>query len=75
MPIYEFLCKPCNDRFEVLTTISRAAETKCPKCGSGKITRLMSTFSAQFTGSNPSSSSSDSACSTCSSHNCRTCSH
>ncbi len=74
MPIYEFHCKPCNDRFEVLTSFSRIGEARCPKCGGHKITRLMSTFAARSTDSNGHTQS-DSSCSGCSSHNCGNCKH
>lgn len=73
MPIYEYMCKPCNDRFEVLTTISRASETKCPKCGSGNITRLMSAFASRTTDSDGSTHSHAGSCSSCASGNCSSC--
>ena len=74
MPIYEYHCKPCDLRFELLTTISRADQSVCPNCGSGKVKRLMSMFSARSSGSDGSSSSSDS-CAGCSSGSCRSCGH
>ena len=69
MPIYEFVCKPCSDRFEVLTSPSRMKDTKCPTCGSAKVDRLMSTFATRTSGG-----SSDS-CAGCSSGNCSSCRH
>jgi len=41
MPIYEYQCPKCNQRFEHLV---RGDETvKCPKCGSKDLTKLLST--------------------------------
>lgn len=73
MPIYEFHCKPCDDSFEVMTSFSRVAEARCPKCGSDKITRLMSMFSSRSTGSDCSSHSHGDNCAGCASGNCGSC--
>lgn len=73
MPIYEFVCKPCDKRFEILTTFSRASEAKCPTCGSGNITRVMSAFAARTGGSN--GSSSGGGCAGCAAGHCSTCGH
>jgi putative FmdB family regulatory protein len=77
MPIYEFVCKPCDRRFEVLTTISRASETTCPVCGSGKVKRVMSMFSARSAGGNSSDSSSlgGDNCAGCAAGHCSSCGH
>ncbi|MGC8863019.1 MAG: FmdB family zinc ribbon protein [Armatimonadota bacterium] len=72
MPIYEYHCKPCGRRFELLTTISRADQAVCPGCGSGEVRRLMSTFATRSVGSDGSTSSS-SSCSGCSSGSCSSC--
>ena len=51
MPLYEFECEKCKARFEELT--SPGAETSkivCPECGSKKVRRLLSTFSASAEG-------------------------
>lgn len=43
MPIYEYECRKCEERFEVL---QKASETNdeicCPKCGADKPERLLS---------------------------------
>ncbi|HEY1356298.1 MAG TPA: zinc ribbon domain-containing protein [Solirubrobacterales bacterium] len=44
MPIYEFECEECGNRFEELVP-SEAAEVACPNCGSTRARRLMSTVS------------------------------
>jgi len=45
MPIYEYECRKCEERFEVL---QKADETNdqvcCPKCGADKPERLLSAF-------------------------------
>ena len=33
MPIYDFRCKKCGHRFEVLTSISKMNDIVCEKCG------------------------------------------
>lgn len=33
MPIYDFKCKECGHRFEVLTSISNMDKVVCEKCG------------------------------------------
>jgi len=43
MPIYEFQCKDCSDRFE---TLVRGSETPaCPKCSSENLQKLISAHS------------------------------
>ncbi|HUF91654.1 MAG TPA: zinc ribbon domain-containing protein [Candidatus Limnocylindria bacterium] len=45
MPIYEYDCSDCRRRVSVLVrTIAAAAEARCPRCGGGGLTRLMSRF-------------------------------
>ena len=39
MPIYDFRCKKCGHRFEVLTSISKMAQVVCEKCGA-KVERV-----------------------------------
>lgn len=43
MPIYEYRCKKCNHKFEVLKPIERRDEDeKCPVCSSKETERLLS---------------------------------
>ena len=44
MPIYEFECEICGERFEELVAAD-AAGTACPQCGSERTRRLMSSVS------------------------------
>lgn len=46
MPIYEYDCHGCRRRVSLLVMApSTAAPPRCPRCGSGELTRLMSRFS------------------------------
>ena len=43
MPIYEYRCETCDERFEEL--VRRPDETvACPQCGGERAERLLSTF-------------------------------
>ncbi|HET6997861.1 MAG TPA: zinc ribbon domain-containing protein [Solirubrobacterales bacterium] len=44
MPIYEFECDECGERFEELVAAGKAAAA-CPRCGSGRTRRLLSNVS------------------------------
>lgn len=75
MPIYEFACKKCKDDFQLLISFSRISEAKCPNCGSGKVTRLMSTFAARTSGNGSSHSVGGDSCAGCAAGHCSTCGH
>ena len=62
MPIFEYLCRDCNQRFEALVYGSQKPE--CPHCGSRKLETQLSVFAV----SSKSSAASRPAgvpCSTC----------
>ncbi|MBI5632230.1 MAG: zinc ribbon domain-containing protein [Nitrospirae bacterium] len=45
MPIYEYDCMKCSERFSVLKSITSGKnETKCPQCGSDDLKKRMSSF-------------------------------
>ena len=45
MPLYEYRCRECGKRFEMLRRMQDAdRETECPDCQSEEIERLLSTF-------------------------------
>ena len=49
MPIYEYTCKACNEKFEQLQRSMSSADVtapkvKCPSCGSTKTARALSVF-------------------------------
>jgi len=50
MPIYEYRCDKCHERFEILQKINDKSLETCPKCG-GPLTRLISSPAIQFKGS------------------------
>ncbi|MGA1825240.1 MAG: FmdB family zinc ribbon protein [bacterium] len=73
MPIYEYICNSCANEFEKIVLTS-SPHIICPRCGSGKIHKKVSTFA--FTSSRSSSGPSgagSSSCSTCVSKNCSQC--
>ncbi|MGA9450884.1 MAG: zinc ribbon domain-containing protein [Verrucomicrobiia bacterium] len=52
MPIYEFHCEKCERDSEILVRSSDWKGTKCPHCGSTKISKKLSVFaSANVSGS------------------------
>lgn len=69
MPIFEYFCPKCDKDFEIL--LFGKEKPVCPRCGSKKVNKLLSTVSHKsdsgFT------SSQGSACSSCSSGSCSTC--
>jgi len=45
MPIYEYRCRECGEKFEKLVLRARDAETiECPRCGQRASEQLYSTF-------------------------------
>ena len=54
MPIYEYKCSACGERFEKLVWISSKAEIICPKCGSAQTERQLSTFATKGSNCTPS---------------------
>jgi len=75
MPIYEYICSDCKQKFELLKSMSQAGEgVSCPKCG-GKAGRVLSRFcshadeSLDFVDSGGGSS-----CGSCSADSCSSCS-
>jgi len=43
MPIYEYRCEPCAEKFEELVR-GPGATIACPRCGSAEVERLLSAF-------------------------------
>ena len=51
MPIYEYLCESCGDKFERLVRRSEdVLESGCPSCGQKHLKQEYSTFAAQTGG-------------------------
>jgi putative FmdB family regulatory protein len=45
MPIYEYKCQKCNEKFEGYRPLSATDDTvKCPKCGADHPKRQISVF-------------------------------
>ena len=53
MPIYEYVCKSCRKKFEVLRKISDISPVTCPKCGSAETGLKPSTFTSNYRGKTP----------------------
>ena len=52
MPLYEYQCDACGNRFELIRKFSDPPLETCPKCGeTGKIHKLVSSPAFQFKGS------------------------
>ena len=43
MPTYEYECGKCKQTFEAFQSMRDAPLKKCPKCGGGKVKRLIGT--------------------------------
>lgn len=69
MPIYEFHCEACAADSEILVRSSDWSGTRCPKCGSKRLTKKFSTFAASVPGGGgaegPSCSGTPSSCGMC----------
>lgn len=47
MPLYEYRCRQCDARFEVLQRLGDGAQgLVCPKCESSELSKQFSTFAA-----------------------------
>ena len=51
MPLYEYQCLSCHQRFERLQKFSDPPVSDCPACGSDKVSQLLSAPAVQFKGS------------------------
>ena len=51
MPLYEYLCEACGQRFELIQKFTDPAPDACPKCGKGPVERQQSSPAIQFKGS------------------------
>ncbi len=47
MPMFEYVCRACGERFEELRSVrDDGPGPLCPECGSGNVVKLLSTFAA-----------------------------
>ena len=76
MPIYEYCCQKCDEKFDLLRSFSQADEVaNCPKCNK-EAKRLISTFasfSKDSSGISAPISGGGSSCAGCSASSCATC--
>lgn len=49
MPLYEYACKSCSEKFDHLarSMSDSDAKVKCPKCGSTQTARALSVFAVR----------------------------
>ncbi|HOD39256.1 MAG TPA: zinc ribbon domain-containing protein [Candidatus Wallbacteria bacterium] len=73
MPIFEFKCKKCGEKFEKIQ-LKSAPDPCCPSCGAAS-DRLISSFGFVGSGDGKSSAKIGHSCGSCSTHNCGSCSH
>jgi putative FmdB family regulatory protein len=69
MPIFEYICRKCKQRFEVLV-LNNQEKTDCPSCG-GEGEKIFSVFG--FSSGGKFVSSKGSSCTSCSSKKCDSC--
>jgi putative FmdB family regulatory protein len=50
MPLYEYECESCTNRFEKIQKYSDPPPETCPKCGKGPVRKLFSSPAIQFKG-------------------------
>lgn len=51
VPIYEYRCRACGHRFEILQRLGEGAEKlSCPECGAERPERALSTFATSGDG-------------------------
>jgi putative FmdB family regulatory protein len=51
MPLYEYRCQACGQRFEVIRRVSDPDPEACARCGGGPVERQLSSPAIQFKGS------------------------
>jgi putative FmdB family regulatory protein len=64
MPIYEYVCNDCGERYERIILHKNQA-VACPKCASAKHTLQLSVFAAPANGRKPSAERSTPSAGTC----------
>jgi putative FmdB family regulatory protein len=50
MPLYEYECEACGQRFELIRKFSDPEVDTCARCGKGPVRRLLSSPAIQFKG-------------------------
>lgn len=63
MPLYEYICQECDNRFEKRVSFSEADnEQECPACGSQKSRKQISLFASTANGSSSNTGYSSGGC-------------
>lgn len=63
MPIYEYVCSECGERFEkFVRSMSAQSEASCPKCGSANTRKVISRFGISASGAGSGTASADTSC-------------
>ncbi len=76
MPIYEYSCLDCKQKFEALRPISQAdSPLPCQACGGENVKRKASVFYAMSGGHSVAGTAGGCNCGSCSGGNCSGCSH
>jgi len=44
MPIFDFLCQNCGNKFDVMISNADKDKVKCPECNSPEVKQLLSLF-------------------------------
>ena len=58
MPVYEYKCKKCGEKYELRLGLFHSSKSiKCPKCGSNDAERVYSPISTNTSANNSSCSS------------------
>ena len=72
MPLYEFTCSACGDRFEELVR-NQSEAVSCPHCSSSDVTRNMSAFAIHGRRADGSSVAASNGCTKTSCAGCSSC--
>jgi putative FmdB family regulatory protein len=63
MPLYEYRCRDCGERFEILQRLGEDGHgLHCPRCAAPEPQRVLSTFAAGAGGREAAASSAGGAC-------------
>ena len=76
MPIYEYVCRDCGLKFELLRSLSQVDEkASCPRCHNSAERKLsiFASFSRNEAGESTPVAGTGSSCSSCGAANCSTC--
>ena len=66
MPIYEYACKSCGQKFEKLVrNAAQADDASCPKCNSKQTARALSVFATVSVEGKPSAANAPPMCGRC----------